>query len=192
MFLPVFVLVAVAFADAPTVDQLVEQLAAARKATAAARAKEDAAAEAVKAAVKALNVKLKDLGLDPVAPEPAPPPKPVDPLAQTLRAAYSADASPGDPAKKREALADLVETYKQAVALARTTELTTASAVIAKVKASAAGLGLTPSDLVGVRTAIGAEIKAAFPADVALDAAGRDKLAGVFARVQAALAAVQP
>jgi hypothetical protein len=190
-----------AFPDpAPTVDELVARVVAAQKAEgdakaeaqkkiAEATAKTAAATKELKAAVEALNAKLRELGLDVPAPTPVPPPAPADPLALTLRTAYLADLSPPDAAKKKEALLDLIEVYKQAQTLALSAELNTVSAVIAKVKAVATA-DLKPDDLKGVRTAVAAELRAAFPADLPLDAAGRAKLAAAFARIHAALSGV--
>lgn len=196
MLLPLILSAVLSFADpAPTVDQLVERVAACQKAVADAREKEAVATKELREALTALGKRLKELGLDPPAPpppEPAPPPKPSDPLTQTLKVAYAADASPADPAKKAEALKDLIEVYKQAGGLAKSADLGTVTAVIAKVKAAAGLLGLNNGDLVGVRTAIAAELKAAFPADVALDDTGRAKLAAAFGRIHAALSAVSP
>lgn len=197
-------LIAFAFADpAPTVDQLVERVASAQKAVKEAREKEATVTKELQAAIAALNTRLRELGVGPATPEPIDPPRPVDPLTVAVRAAYVADASPADAAKKAEALKDLVEVYKQAQTFARTMpevvvdpvlgeRRTTVAAVIAKVKAAATAVGLTATDLVAVRKVIAAELLTAFPADAALDAAGRDKLAAAFARIFAALSAVTP
>ncbi len=182
-------------ADPVPVDKAVEGVAAARKEKAAAAAKEEAAFKVLREALAALNAKLKEIGVDPLAPtppEPAPPPKPVDPLVVTLRAAYAADVNPADPAKKREALADLIEVYRQAGPLAMSADLATVSAVIGKVKAAAGLLGLTPTDLVATRKLIAAELLTTFPADAALDADGRARLAAAFGRIHGALSGVGP
>jgi hypothetical protein len=128
----------------------------------------------------------------PAPPAPGPPapspPAPADPLAQRLKAAYDADPTPGE--KKPEARKNLAALYRAAVATCGDASVGTAGQMLDVLrKASAAMVG---TDLMGVRTLVGDELKRYLPTDAgeALSPAHRAAAADLFKRLAAALEAL--
>ena len=121
---------------------------------------------------------------DPKPPEPKPP---ADPLAAKLQAAFDAEALPRE--KRADALKDKIELYKQASALALDPEVTTTGQLLARVRKAADALNT--DRLLLVRKVVRAELQAAMPEDVPLDAAGRKRAAELFKRVQTCLQEVK-
>ena len=123
----------------------------------------------------------------PPAPPQPPGPKPDADLTTKFKAAFALDAGQLD--KKLGTLADLVELYRQAQAIARDPDLETIGMVVGKVRA--AGRALAADSLKPVRDVISQELQAAFPTDEILNDEGRGKLVAAFAKINAALAAIQ-
>lgn len=130
----------------PTVDQAVAKSADARKKVAAAVAEQAAADKVLKDVLAALNLQLKDLGIDPVTPPgpkpvdpvvpPGPGPKPTDPDVAKLQYALFTDKA--DPVTKPEKLAKLAAVYRMAVKTADDKDLPTAADVLNVVKEAVA------------------------------------------------------
>lgn len=124
---------------------------------------------------------------DPKPPAPPAPPVPTDPLTLKLQAAFTADA--GTAAAKAEALADLVELYRQAGDLARDPAVTTTGQLVGRIRAAAAALVI--DGLKGVRDGVAQELAAALPADQEMTADVRAKAGETFKRIHAALSGVK-
>jgi hypothetical protein len=122
----------------------------------------------------------------PDKPDP-PKPAPTDPLVARLQAAYTAE--PGTPADKADALANKVELYRQAAKLAADPAVATTGELVTRVRQASDALGT--DRLPGVRKVVRAELQAAMPTDVPLDAATRKLAADTFDRIKAALEAVR-
>lgn len=178
----------------PTIDQLVEKFAANRKAQEEARRAGEAILAELRGAIDALNRKLADLGVSPVAPPgPGPkPPDPADPLAAAIKAAYAAD--PG-PTKARDA-AVLAELYKQAADLAGDPAVTTTRQLMSRILAAAKVLKVGGDDgpLIAVRRLIAAECGAQLGAlsDDPMPPATRDAAGVLFARIHLTLKGLSP
>lgn len=121
----------------------------------------------------------------PTPPNPPPAPPVPNPLAERLKAAYAAD--PGEAAAKGANKSLLAEVYRQAPALLADARYTTAGEVLDKLREASASL--TGGSLVGLRTAVGKEIAAAFPGGRAepLTDANRKAAGELFAKLAAAL-----
>lgn len=122
----------------------------------------------------------------PVPPTPPTPPGPVNPLTAALQAAYGLDAD----ADKAKSLAFLQAAYAAMAVQAKTQTFTTNVQAVAWMKTviEAPGVGLTATQVVNLRKAIGAELSAKWgttnaplaPADAASElAAIASALAGV-------------
>lgn len=129
----------------------------------------------------------------PVPPEPGPkpplpPPDPADTFAARIAAAYRADQLP---ALQRKALGlELSALYEWAGAKCTDEKVTTAEELVATVYSAAGDLGIKDGDLAPLRAIVRYELKAALARDALFDALGRKRLADVYNRAAAALAAV--
>lgn len=124
-------------------------------------------------------------------PGPSPiPPGPHDPLVDGLQAAYNADPAPA--AAKQKARDSLIGLYQAMQTQTAAGKFATLADVRKGLSTAAAGMALGDS-LLAVRKLIAAEIMAATgPApDAKLEPALQAKVAGVFGRVAACLAAIK-
>ncbi|OWY59963.1 hypothetical protein B7486_71745, partial [cyanobacterium TDX16] len=129
---------------AKTIDQLVTDLADARKQRADLDAKREDIDKQIARITADLKARLKELQdlLGPVAPkppEPIPPPVPVDPIKAKLKTAFDIDGS----LSKRDAAKDLAALYRQAAALSADPSVATAGELLQRVR-SAAGTLIGP------------------------------------------------
>lgn len=117
-----------------------------------------------------------------VAGEPGPvvPPKPADPLAARLKAAYDADPAPAD--KRKDHAKDLAELYRQAADLAGKADVATSGDLLQRVRA-ASGMLVGPDALKGVRAEVAKELAVILPADAALADDQRKAAAELFRKL---------
>jgi hypothetical protein len=96
----------------------------------------------------------------PTPPVPPMPPTPTDPLTSSLQAAYAKDTD----TDKAASLAFLQNVYKGAAAQAMVRPETTNAGFVAWLKTAveAPNVGLTPTQVKNLRTAIGAELQSAW------------------------------
>lgn len=167
----------------PTVDQLIDRLVETRKQLTALQKTEAAQVAELKARLKELQDKLAQLGVTPVPPDPAPPPKPVDPLAQKVRDAYAADKGTRDDALQLAAL------YRQAATLTGDAGVPSSAELLRRVQEASKAVLADPDLLLGVRTVVAGELLTALgmSSDAPLTAAQRKGAVDLFTRLAAIL-----
>lgn len=130
-------------------------------------------------------------GPDPQPKPPDPkPPAPTDPLVAVFAAAYRLDKRE-DAAVKAEELKTLAALYEAAADLANDPDIGTTAALVEKIRKASDSKQLKVAGLLDLRKVVAAELKAAFPEDVALNADARKKAADLFTRIKAALEQVK-
>jgi proline dehydrogenase len=167
--------------DPPSLDALVDRVVDIRKQQAELAKEEAATLAEVRARLKALEERLGKIDPKPVPPPV--PPKPADPLAVALRAAFLADTG----ATKADQLLTLAELYKQAGDLAGLEAVTTTGQLMERIRQAAAALKI--DGLLPCRKLIAAECATALGTDPdgAMTAATREKAKALFLRVHEAL-----
>lgn len=131
-------------------------------------------------------VRVGDLPKPPDPPRP-PEPAPTSELGRKFQAAFDADPLPR--AERLKVLADTVELYRQAAALATATDVATTGQLVARVREAAKALGL--DGLAGLRQEIGRVLSEAMPTDEPMTAAVRERAAKTFNLIRAALQEVK-
>lgn len=168
-------------ADPPTLEALVDKVGAIRQQRAELEKQEAATLAEVRARLKALEDKLGRIDPKPVPPPE--PPKPADPLAVALKAAYLTDAGAG----KASQVKDLAELYKQAADLAGNEGVPSTGQLMERIRQAA--LTLKIDGLLTCRKLIAAECAAVLGTDpeTKLDGETRAKARTLFLRVFACL-----
>jgi hypothetical protein len=156
----------------------------------------------VAATVAELRARLEAL-IGPGPPAPPTPPAPTDPLRDRLAKAFEDDAATLD--ERKDSAKDLAALFRAMVDESKDPARDTAKALLGAYRDAAARLlkdptkpdpadpskkipdPSKPKKLMGVRTAVGAELGALFPADGPLSDEQRAKAAALFARLAAIL-----
>ena len=167
---------------APTLDDLIAKYDGQKKQIADLTKAQAETVAAIKSEYDKLHKSLAERGiLDPTPLPPAPPPKPVDPLVEAIRAAYLADGKPRLPALQLAAL------YEQAAELAKSPEIASTADLLRRVREAEAFL--TDDTMVATRKLVGSELLAALGKadDSAITVDERAAAAGLFRRLSAIL-----
>lgn len=164
----------------PTIDNLIDRVLDLRKQKAELDKQEAAALAELQAELKKQKDRLDKLNIP--GPEPAPGPKPVDPLAAKIKTAIATDKG------TREEVLQLAALYHEAAKLAISKDVPSSRELLRRVREASAAL-VGADVLTSLRTLVAAEVGSILgnPGDAMLTDTQRKATAELFTRLAAIL-----